>query len=362
MSRPNAAGPSRGGAVASRGLLLRWGLPRDPAASTSLAGFLVSGVATVMITRALLAATGYPQLGGPGLHIAHVLWGGLGMTLALVLLLSFIGPAIRPIAAVVGGIGFGLFIDEIGKFVTDDNDYFFRPTAALIYLVVVALMLLGEAVNGRVPHRPAEYLAAAADQAVAGLPGGFTPQARAYARRLWERGAGEPGATELGAVLRAVDEDHSEAPNPVATVSAWVVRVSRRAVGARFVPGVTVAVLLLSSALGVLRGMVEWQALGLAWWVAAGMLGGAAVSTALAVAGLVLVRRDRHMAYQRFRRAVMVSLLVTQFFVFIVEQFTAVWGLLIDLAVLMLVEAELSQLDQPDSHPVRVVKGSRRAV
>lgn len=351
-----------GSPVASRGLLLRWGLPRDPAASTSLAGFLVSGVATVMITRAFLAATGYPQVGGNGLHIAHVLWGGLGMTVALVLLLSFIGPAIRPLASVVGGIGFGLFIDEIGKFVTDDNDYFFRPTAALIYLVVVALMLLGEALNGRVPHRPSEYLAAAADQAVAGLPGGFTPRARAQARRLLERGAGEPGATELGAVLDAVDEDHSEAPNPVATVSGWIVRASRRAVGARLVPGVTVTVLLASAALGVLRGLVEWQTLGLAWWVAAGMLAGAAVSTVLAVAGIVVVRRDRHVAYLRFRRAVMVSLLVTQFFVFIAEQFTAVWGLLVDLTVLMLVEAELSQLEQPDDHPVRAVRGGSSAI
>lgn len=361
MTGPGEGRSSDGSPVASRGLLLRWGLPRDPAASTSLAGFLVSGVATVMITRAFLAATGYPQLGGSGLHIAHVLWGGLGMTLALVLLLSFIGPAIRPLAAVIGGVGFGLFVDEIGKFVTDDNDYFFRPTAALIYLVVVALMLLGEALNGRVPHRPAEYLAAAADQAVAGLPGGFTPHARAYARRLLERGAGEPGAPELEAVLGAVDEDHSEAPNPVASVSAWVVRVSRRAVGARFVPGVTVAVLLASSAVGVVRGMVEWQVLGLAGWVAAGMLGGAAASTALAVGGLMVVRRDRRVAYQRFRRAVMVSLLVTQFFVFIVEQFTAVWGLLVDLGVLILVEAELSQLDQPDDHPIRVVKGGPAA-
>ncbi|MCV2394672.1 hypothetical protein OEB99_10170 [Actinotalea sp. M2MS4P-6] len=352
-------GPSR---VAQRGVLLRWGLPRDPAASTSLAGFLVSGVATVMVTRAFLAATGYPQLGGEGLHIAHVLWGGLGMTLAIVLLLSFVGPAVRPIASVVGGIGFGLFIDEIGKFVTDDNDYFFRPTAALIYLVVVLLVLLAEAVHGRVPYRPSEYLAAAADQAVAGLAGGFTPHARAQARRLLARAEGEHGTAEVAAVLDVVDEDHSEAPNPVASVSSWLVRTTRRLIDARFVPAVTVAVLLVSVVSTVVLGLAAWQAAGLDWWVAAGMVGGVLVSALLAGWGLVLVRRDRYAAYLRFRRAVLVSLLVTQFFVFLAEEFAAVWGLLVDLAVLVLVEAEISQLEEGDELPARTAQGSARPV
>src|SRR5881409_888972 len=36
--------------------------------------FLVSAIATVVVIRIFLEATGYPQLGGGGLHIAHVLW------------------------------------------------------------------------------------------------------------------------------------------------------------------------------------------------------------------------------------------------------------------------------------------------
>jgi hypothetical protein len=107
----------------------------------SLDLFLVAAVLTVLTLRVYLKATNYPQIGGGGLHIAQVLWGGLGMVVAIAILLSFVTPGIRPIAALIGGIGFDAFIDELGKFVTSDNNYFFKPTAALIYVVFAVLVL-----------------------------------------------------------------------------------------------------------------------------------------------------------------------------------------------------------------------------
>src|SRR5439155_1532408 len=103
--------------------------------------FFVSAVATLLLIRIGLEATGYPRLAGGGLHIAHVLWGGLGMLVALGLLLLFLSPFTRLLAAIVGGAGFGAFIDELGKFVTADNDYFFQPTAALVYVFFAVMFL-----------------------------------------------------------------------------------------------------------------------------------------------------------------------------------------------------------------------------
>src|SRR5260370_23321023 len=98
----------RGAPGALRGVRLR-----RPARSYELHQRLtvvfVSAVATVVFTRAFLAATGYPQVGGAKLHIAHVLWGGLLLLGALLASLGFLSPTVSAVAAVAGGDRFRLF-------------------------------------------------------------------------------------------------------------------------------------------------------------------------------------------------------------------------------------------------------------
>jgi hypothetical protein len=115
---------------------------RDTRALARFDIFLFTAVATVLIVRTALAVTGYPQVGGGTLHIAHVLWGGLLMGVAIVLVEILPGSRVRVFAAFAGGIGFGLFIDEVGKFLTKDVDYFFKPAVAIIYAVFVALYVV----------------------------------------------------------------------------------------------------------------------------------------------------------------------------------------------------------------------------
>ena len=53
----------------------------------SLVGFAV----TVIITRVFLELTGYPQIGNSALHIAHALWGGLLLVIAVKMVFSLVG-------------------------------------------------------------------------------------------------------------------------------------------------------------------------------------------------------------------------------------------------------------------------------
>lgn len=117
---------------------LRLGSRRD-GAERYLLVTIVAFAVTVAGTRWFLDLTGYPKVGGGSLHIAHMLWGGLLLVLAALLPLLFAGRRVLMLSALAAGVGVGLFIDEVGKFITSTNDYFFAPAAPLIYGAVLLL-------------------------------------------------------------------------------------------------------------------------------------------------------------------------------------------------------------------------------
>jgi len=108
-------------------------LIQRPGVENYLLVMLISFGLTVSITRLFLYLADYPQLGSSVLHIAHVLWGGLLLFIAALVLLVFANRWISWIAAALTGMGIGLFIDEVGKFITQSNDYFFPYAAPIIY-------------------------------------------------------------------------------------------------------------------------------------------------------------------------------------------------------------------------------------
>ncbi len=128
-------------------------------AESLLENFFVAAVAALFGMRLFLSLSGYPTLGGQSLHIAHMLFGGMFMLIALIIMLGFLNHAAHEMAAVVGGAGFGLFIDELGKFITNDNDYFYRPSIAVIYVIFVIIYLVIRVINRRRALSPEEALA-----------------------------------------------------------------------------------------------------------------------------------------------------------------------------------------------------------
>ncbi len=112
---------------------------------------LVSFAAVLLGTRVYLALTGYPQVGGEVLHIAHALWGGLLLFVAALLPLLVASRWAYTATALLAGIGAGLFIDEVGKFITQDNDYFFPAAAPIVYAVFLLSVLVYVQVRARTP-------------------------------------------------------------------------------------------------------------------------------------------------------------------------------------------------------------------
>lgn len=111
---------------------------------------LLSFAASVTLTRLFLDLTGYPQLATGELHIAHALWGGLLLFIASLLPLVYANRWVYMASAALAGTGVGLFIDEVGKFITQSNDYFYPLAAPIVY----AFFLLTVMLYLRVKRRP----------------------------------------------------------------------------------------------------------------------------------------------------------------------------------------------------------------
>ncbi len=113
---------------------------------------LLSFAASVSITRLFLSLTGYPKIGTGDLHIAHVLWGGLILFIATLLPLLFANRWAFTTTALLSGVGVGLFIDEVGKFITATNNYFYPAAAPIVYGLFMLTVLLYTLVRRKKSH------------------------------------------------------------------------------------------------------------------------------------------------------------------------------------------------------------------
>ncbi|BCJ30403.1 hypothetical protein [Actinocatenispora sera] len=290
---------------------------------------VLAGIVTVLVTRLYLAATGYPQIGGGSLHIAHALWGGLLMLIGLVVALLFADRTARLVTALAGGVGLGLFVDEVGKFITRTNNYFFAPAAGVMYLLFAALVLLVLKVRTRRRGGPAADAAAAAVLAAGGLTGGLTVRQRSEAMRLV---ADREDAAALGVrYLIAAAPSRSEL-RPAASRLDPLRRFVRRVVNWRFLPPVLIGVLSVSrvvvAVVFVVQAIValandDQSLLGREFGA---VLASALTRTAeavLSVIGALRWRRNRASGYRWLIAALYVNLFVTQLFNFTDSQFGA---------------------------------------
>ena len=303
--------------------------------------FLISGVTSVLGIRAFLALTGYPQIGGDGLHIAHMLWGGLFMTLALLLLFSSLGQATQRFAAILAGVGFGTFIDELGKFITSDNDYFYQPTIGLIYIIFIAIFLVLKAMNRRKTVSPDVALANAVNRLELAVDGKLDVETRRETLELLRMAdAGNPLVLALRSYVQNVPEQPTSDANLYISARDAVFGLYERiALHRWFTPGlillfvafavvqlaVTLILILASFAFDVQDARLTFME-----WL---LVGSASVSSVLVAVGVWRSRYSRLSMFRWFQRAVLVNIFVTQVFSFFLVEFSALSGLVLDILI-----------------------------
>lgn len=359
MDRPQATGPAT---HAVKDIRAAEATPvREVAALHRFEVFLFTAIATVLVVRALLAVTGYPKIGSGGLHIAHVLWGGLFMAVAVVMGLAGMGSRIRSWAAFLGGIGFGLFIDEVGKFVTSDVNYFYRPAVAIIYLVFVGFYLTGRLILLRRPLNDRRRIALAGQAVVDQSLGQLDERHRDETLRLLDGLEHPTDATnamrttllELPIARRRMQERLHQLGVRVTATATWCARnpvlqvlvfgflvyvvVDRLREYITYLR-VTIDLKRLVSALNALdpsnqAGKVELR-FGFYFWYL--LLANLAVAGLVAVGlALVIVPWLRRWGMRVIAWALLLDILFNQFSAFRYSQFKALSGFAIELAILL---------------------------
>jgi hypothetical protein len=290
--------------------------------------FFVSSVATILLVRAILAATGWPQLGGGKIHFAHLLWGGIGMLLAFILFMAMQGRLWNLLATLSAGIGFGLFLDELGKFITSDNDYFFQPAVAIMYVLFVVLFFLFRWLGRIDKMGPETALVNSFDFAKEAVMRAMNRGERDEALYVLGRAdQSDPVVQALTTVLRDVDPP-APRTNPAAKVWTTLTAWYRRLIARRWFRGLVVGWFVVTSIIALLGPVVLGATIG-QWTLMemGGVIAGAITGVCVAI-GIVRWRRSKLTAFRWFERGALVAILVGEFFSFYQDQVNAVFGLL----------------------------------
>jgi hypothetical protein len=325
--------------------------------------FLVCAVASILVIRLFLHMTGYPQLGNSTLHIAHMLWGGLLMLVAIIMLFAFIGKRIEMWAAILGGVGFGMFIDEVGKFVTSDNNYFFEPSISIMYIVFILIIISIHMISGGWSITKKEYLVNAL-------------------RGLEEVALKDLDLEEKNRVVRYLEKSDSRNPltqsvrelimaSELVPVSepGWYTRSKiklreyySRIVGFRYFR-TAIVIFFISQLLFTLTYIAVFTLfVGLGWdsifnigifdriaekslnltFIGKAKIFSSLLSGVFVLLGVLNLGKSRLAAYQMFERSVLVSILLTYVFIFYKEQFAALAGLVVNILILIALRLMIS--------------------
>ncbi len=306
--------------------------------------FLVSAVVSLISIRVYLSLTGYPQIGGGDFHIAHMLWGGFGMLIALLALFVLLNNEVKYFSAIIGGVGFGAFIDELGKFITADNDYFFQPSVALIYVIFVLIFLLSRFFENSQKMTNKEYIINTLEIVKDIFSHDFDSDDKKKALKYLSKvDSKDPFFSDLHQLIQRVKVDEDDTSDILRKLKHLLHKFYLELVGKKWFKLVFFLVFIAGGFYSLARGFYYfgWEQ-NLSFWVN-GYIFSASLSGLLILIGFVTLRRSRLSGYQWFKRGILVSIFLTQFFLFYKNQISAVVGLGESLCFLLIIQYLINQ-------------------
>jgi hypothetical protein len=318
--------------------------------------WLLSAIVTILAIRLFLEITGYPQMGGSSLHIAHVLWGGLLMGVGIIMLLTYLGKKLEAIGTLVSGVGFGLFMDEVGKFVTKDNDYFFQPSVAIMYTVFIVLYMTARWVLTSAHYSKTEYLVNSINEMRELAIGKSTEEEKKiilYGLRRCDKG--DPLVIELEKIIHVLKVDKTGRKGIYVSFRNLLIGKYRKVTQKRWFTPVIILFFLLQF-LGSVGFVIAFMfdsgniisqvdTFGFTDWA---ILASDTFSAIFIALGVFLLRRSRLAAFRMFERSVLIQIFLGQMFLFEKDEFAAMPGfvfyLLLLLAIRFIVQRERNEL------------------
>ncbi len=322
--------------------------------------FMISAAASVLLTRFYLYLFDYPQLTRGNIHLAHIIYGGILLSMSNIVLLSLHGRRSRQVGAVLAGFGFGQFIDELGKFITRTNNYFFQPVPMIIYVCFIILFFIYRYLNEYTPLEPREVFYQVLEELEEVAEGKYFPatkkrlffwidRLKTDASPLYQNFA---KALDIGA--KEISITHTPKPRPyvqrIRSSWRWLDEFTTERQPVFYILLMIFLIYIGVTSYGIITFAVnllarnyeklQFQAYSaFDWFMIAGLFISQFWSTLLMVRGfLFLIRRKRDRALALFRNGLGVNILVTQLFTFYFEQFSAVIVLIFILALFAIVQ------------------------
>jgi hypothetical protein len=243
------------------------------------------------------------------------------------------------VASLVGGVGFGAFIDELGKFITADNNYFFKPTIALIYVIFICIFLIIRWLSSITEYSSKTYLANAMEGLRELIIFDLDSEERARALKYLHKADKDNAITKL--LLSVIENAKPEQKrfSLYFKLKQKTFEWYKSTLNVKIISNGLIVFFVLASLTNVVVSVGEIVASeGLSFYKAGSFL------TSLAVAAFVLeglrhyVKKDLLNSYYSLQKATLIAIFIMQLFYFLQNQLLAIITLIVFISVYLILK------------------------